>query len=226
MSRSNSRTLYASVFAALCAVTWTSAPQAAGDPREIPGYPIDVKAHDAREVALLPGYCKYTQTFRDNVPGGNNPAEIKRWYDIQGPVFHAMHHYCWGLMYMRRSTLVSNRQGREYYLNTAIAEFDYVIDRAPADFVLLPEIFWKKGDVLIRLGKGPAGAKALMQAIELKPDYWPPYISLGDYYRDAGNISGAREILKTGLSHSPKAKPLQRRLAELDAGRRGTQRKP
>ena len=67
-----------------------------------PGYPASVTAYDPREVAMLPRYCAYTQSFRDHVPGGNNPAEIQRWYSILGETFHAMHHYCFGLMKTNR----------------------------------------------------------------------------------------------------------------------------
>src|SRR4051812_39160268 len=43
----------------------------------IPGYSDDIRyAFDPREIALLPPYCIYTQVFRDNVPGANDPAEI------------------------------------------------------------------------------------------------------------------------------------------------------
>src|SRR5215471_8671749 len=45
----------------------------------VPGYPDDVMAYDPREVAMLPAYCKYTQDFRDKVPGGADPSMIARW---------------------------------------------------------------------------------------------------------------------------------------------------
>ena len=51
-----------------------------------------------REMFMLPEYCKYTQEFRANVPGGNNPAEIARWTNLMGAVYIHMHHYCYGLM--------------------------------------------------------------------------------------------------------------------------------
>ena len=106
-----------------------------------PGYPASVNAFDPREVAMLPRYCTYTQMFRDYVPGGNNPAEIQRWYSILGETFHAMHHYCLGLMKTNRGLILArDEQWRRFYLKDAIVEFDYVIDRAPPDYVLLPEI--------------------------------------------------------------------------------------
>ena len=89
--------------------------------QEIPGYPASVDAYDYREIALLPSYCIYTQSFRDRVSGGNNKAAIDGWYARLGPGFHTMHHYCWGLMKTNRALLLSrDQQSRQFYLNDAI----------------------------------------------------------------------------------------------------------
>jgi hypothetical protein len=74
----------------------------------------------------------------------------------QGPTFHAMHHYCWGLMRTNRALMLTRtRAGRERYLQEAIWDSNCVIQRAPANFVLLPEILTKKGEHLIRLQRRP-----------------------------------------------------------------------
>ena len=182
--------------------------------------PIRLEAqmqYDPQSVAMLPPYCKYTQAFRGNVPGGNNPAEIERWTTIMGGTFNHMHHYCWGLMRTNRALYFGRtNQDRIRNLNSSIREFDYVIRNATSNFVLLPEIFTKKGENLIRLGRGPLGILELQRAIELKPDYWPPYAYLSDYYKEMGDRARAREWLEKGLSTSPNTKALMRRLAELD----------
>src|SRR5687767_2163609 len=141
----------------------------------VPGYPDDVrKGYDPREVAMLPQYCIYTQLFRDNIPGGQDPEEIKRWTAIMGRAFVHLHHYCWGLMKTNRALLlVRTQRFREYYLRESLEEFDYVINRAPPDFRLLPEIMTKKGENLMRLGRTRAGLDEFERAIALKPDYWP-----------------------------------------------------
>ena len=185
----------------------------------IPGYPDDPRyAFDPREVALLPRYCIYTQLFRDNVQGGKNPDEIKRWGLLMGPDFHHMHHYCWGLMFTNRALLlVRDQPTRKHYLGRAISEFDYVIQRASPEFKLLPEILTKKGENLIRLESSAQGITELENAIALKPDYWPPYAALSDYFRSIGEPAKARKWLEEGLSASPNTQALVRRLAELDA---------
>ena len=186
--------------------------------QDIPGYPASVTAYDPREVAMLPRYCTYTQMFRDYVPGGNNPDEIQRWYSILGETFNAMHHYCYGLIKTNRGVILApSEQSRRFYLNDAIGEFDYVLDRAPPDFVLLPEILMKKGENLIRLDQVGNGNLLLQRAIELKPDYWPPYAVMSDHYKNTGDLKNAREVLEKGLLASPDAKALKERLATLDA---------
>lgn len=184
----------------------------------IPGYPESIQAYDRREVALLPRYCIYTQVFRERVPGGNNPAEIKRMLSQMGETFNGMHHYCWGLMKTNRGMILArSEQVRNFYLNDAISEFDWVIERAPQDYYLMPEFLTKKGENLIRLGRVSLGILELNRAIRLKPDYEPAYAAMGDYYRDSGDVAKAREILEKGLSQAPQARGLTKRLAELDA---------
>lgn len=192
----------------------------------VTGYPADVTAYDVREVAMLPRYCIYTQSFRDKVPGGNDKAVVDGWYAQLGTAFHAMHHYCWGIMKTNRAMLLtSDRVTRQFYLTDSIAEFDYVIAHVPADFVLLPEILAKKGENLIRLGRGSAAIAELQKATELKPDYWPPYAHMSDYYKEVGDKARAREVLQAGLKWVPDATALRNRLTQLDfptAKKKGT----
>jgi tetratricopeptide (TPR) repeat protein len=193
--------------------------------QEIPGYPQNIDAFDRREVALLPQYCTYTQLFRGSVPGGSNPQMIDAWSARMGPVFNHMHHYCFGLMNTHRALYLSrDATTRSFYLNAAVREYDYVISRTTEAFVMLPEIFSKKGEALGHLGRGPLAVFEYERAIELKPDYWPPYAHLADHYKGLGDLKKAREVLEAGLTKAPDAKALQRRLAELNAAGRSVAR--
>ena len=190
---------------------------AAGE--SIPGYPDAIEAFDPREIAMLPGYCKYTQTYRGKIPGGNNPAEIERWTEVMGDIFNAMHHYCNGLMRTNRALLLAREpQVKRFNLSASINEFDYVIDRAPQDFSLLPEILTKKGENLLRLGN-KRGIESLQRAIELNKTYWPPYAALADYYKQAGLPGDARQVLERGLAAAPGSKALTRRLNDLKSAK-------
>lgn len=185
--------------------------------QEIPGYPASVTAYDRREVAMLPQFCQHTQLFRDHLPGGNDADKIRTFTALFGPIFNDMHHYCYGLMKVNRAILLSrDATTRRFYLNDAVNEYDYVIQRAKPDFLLLPEVLTKKGEALGHLGRGPLAVFEYERAIELKSDYWPPYARLADYYKDSGDIPKARQVLEAGLQAVPDTKALQRRLAELD----------
>jgi tetratricopeptide (TPR) repeat protein len=213
--------MIAQVAAAGTVALIAAAPMQALAQASIPGYPPHVTAYDQREVGRLPKYCIYTQSFRDSVPGGNDQAQIDYWYSTLGKPFHAMHHYCWGLMKLNRALyLARSDQVRKFYFSSAIGEFDYVLEHSSDDFVLRPEILTKKGQCLIRLGRGPQAVEILEHAIELKPDYWPPYVQLSDYYKEAGQVAQAREVLEKALALAPGVETLKQRLAELSAPRK------
>jgi tetratricopeptide (TPR) repeat protein len=138
-----------------------------------------------------------------------------------GETFNAMHHYCWGLMKLNRALyLARSAQARTFYFAEAISEFDYVLERSADDFVLRPEILTKKGQSLVRLGRGPLAVPILERAIELKPDYWPPYVQLSEYYKEVGQTAKAREVLQEAIALSPGVATLKQRLAELEAPRK------
>lgn len=174
--------------------------------------------YDARVFALLPPWCKYTPLYAPIVPGGQNQAEIRRWNNIMGPGnFRHMHHYCRGLEHTTRALYFERtKAGRDRELRHSVMEFDYVIERVHPAFAMLPEILSKKGENLMRLGLDEAGLRALHRAIELQGDYWPAHAALSDYYKAAGDLNRAREWVEQGLVSAPQAKPLQRRLEELD----------
>lgn len=178
----------------------------------------DPHTYEASLVLKLPPYCKYTMFFNARVPGGDNREEMDRWKNIMGPTFIHMHHYCYGLMATNRAIYSSpTHEARLHNLGVSITEFDYVIQRAPPDFALLPEMLTRKGESLISLDRGPEGVGVLRRAIDLKPDYWPPYAAASDYYKDHGAPAKAREWLEKGLAAAPDTRALTRRLAALDA---------
>ncbi|HXF47558.1 MAG TPA: hypothetical protein VNK91_15715 [Burkholderiaceae bacterium] len=202
---------------AVCFVPLLLAAPAPSVGQGIPGYPEHVTEYDPREVAMLPRFCPHTQLFRERVPGGNDPEAIRRWHAAMGDIFLAMHHYCWGLMHMHRAkVLARDSQVRRFNFASAINEFDYVLRQARPDFALLPEILTKRGEALLGLGRAALALGEFERAIELKPDYWPPYAQIADYHKSQGDREKARAILQAGLKHAPGTKGLQRRLQELD----------
>ena len=183
----------------------------------IAGYPEHVTDYDPREVAMLPAFCPHTQLFRERVPGGNDPEAIRRWQSVLGDMYLHLHHYCWGLMHLNRARILAREaQTRNFNYASAISEFDYVIRHARPDFALLPEILTRRGEALLGLGRTAQALAEFERAIELKPDYWPPYAHISDYHKSRGDSGQARTILEAGLKVAPSASALQRRLKELD----------
>lgn len=182
--------------------------------RAFGGAEADVYA--PRIVALLPPYCKYAPGYSGRVPGGDDPVQVEHWKSVLGYMYYHIHHYCWGLAQTEYALLFAHDAGeRTFNLSASLGNFDYVLRHMKPDYVLLPEVLTRKGENLIRLGRAPEAMEPLERAIAAKPDYWPPYAALADYFKDAGEPAKAREWLRKGLEAAPKAEPLQRRLAAL-----------
>jgi len=122
-------------------------------------------------------------------------TEIQRWYSSWVYVFITF--TITAMVSWRQTVRLSGQEhpGAVAQSGTVDRGVQYVIDRAPRDFPLLPEILTRKGENLFKLRRAPEGVRALFQAIELKPDYWPPYAHISDYYKSLGEIAKARELL-------------------------------
>jgi tetratricopeptide (TPR) repeat protein len=166
---------------------------------------------------MLPLYCRYTQDFINRFPGTDRTVEQERWKSSMGPTFIHMHHYCYGLMNINRATYLStDTRDKLFNLSNSVLEFDYVIERAPLDFPMLPEILTKKGETLIKLSRPGEAMIELQRAIKIKPTYEPAYATASDYYKETRQFAKAREWLEKGISAAPGAKTLKRRLAEVN----------
>lgn len=169
------------------------------------------------EMALLPRYCADTQTFGYGGAGSPNMSpNAPRWVGLMGNGFWAMHHYCWALINLARAQKPSmpanvRQATREY----AIDDMKFVIENTTADFIMLPEIYTKVGEVQLLLKLAPEARDAFAKARSLKPDYWPPYFHWAEYLRQVGQKPQAREVVEEGLSYSPNAKQLQNLLVTL-----------
>jgi tetratricopeptide (TPR) repeat protein len=163
------------------------------------------------EVALLPGYCRDTWGF------GRGPwSADPKWLEIMGPGFMAMHHYCWALIKLRRvekpGVPAVMQQG---YRESALGDLFYVVKNSQRDFVMLPEIYTKIGEVQLLLKRYSNAAETFQLARSLKPDYWPAYFHWAEYLRQSGHKSKARALVEEGLAYAPDAKPLQNLLVTL-----------
>jgi tetratricopeptide (TPR) repeat protein len=169
------------------------------------------------EMAMLPPYCPDTSTFGSGDAYSNTSPNAPRWVALMGKGFWAMHHYCWALINLSRiqrpSTPPVIRQGiRE----AALGDMKYVIDNTPPDFVVLPEIYTKMGEVQLALNREADANASFSKARALKPDYWPPYYQWADHLRRNGRKEQARQVVDEGLKNAPQAKSLLQLKADLD----------
>jgi len=157
------------------------------------------------EMQLLPRYCPYTATFKH----GGNSSGAKRWRSLMGESFSAMHHYCWALNTMSRAGKAGvsalDRQGA---WESARGDIGYVIDNSAPDFIMLPEIYTRLGDVQLLLKKPNEANIAFAKARELKPDYWPAYSHWAEFLINIGRRPEALKIVASGLAYSSDAKVL------------------
>ncbi|MCC7486346.1 MAG: tetratricopeptide repeat protein [Burkholderiales bacterium] len=190
------------------------------------GISREMSFYSPQALSLLPPYCRYTQIFRDEVPGANDPARIKYWYGVLGGEFHHLHHYCWALTHANNATFASKltTARRKALYGAAIREVNYVIRNSSPRFVLAPEILTKRGEWHARLDANASAIPDFAKAIELKPDYWPAYAGMSDMYQRAGDTARAREWLEKGLAQVPDSRALRQKLAELGRAPRATAR--
>lgn len=169
-----------------------------------------------QEMALISQYCRYTQTFKNE--SGHSESSLKpspaaqRWVAVMGPTFWHMHHYCWGQISVLRANRSNSSTGgisRTSLLESAVADYNYVIRNAPRDFVLLPEILSRLGEVEVRLGRIADANKSFAEARALKPDYWPAWSHWAEFLIKAGKRTEALEFVKSGLQHNPRSKVLR-----------------
>ena len=170
------------------------------------------------EILVAGPYCMYAQGFPQNYVKitSANAAAVAKWQVILGEAFHHIHHYCWAKLNVARSNKSGvSSQSKRAARDGAIADTQYVIDRAQSNFILLPELHMYQGELQV-LQSRPAQAEIeFRRAIELKPDFWPPYLRLADLLIARKQNSRAAEVVEEGLSLSPDAGPLLRLAKQL-----------
>lgn len=166
------------------------------------------------EIALMPPYC--AAKYDLDKPGKH--VDYRYWIQAIGPSFGDVHHYCDALMHFNRYYKSRNAEDRKFFLKNALDNINYMFSHAlptqPRD-VLLPEMHFTKGKVLLVAGRDFEAAREFLQAIQLKPDYAAPYAALADFYLKIGKKQDALKILEEGLRQVTASRSLVRRYQEL-----------
>jgi tetratricopeptide (TPR) repeat protein len=153
----------------------------------------------------LPDYCKYVQ-----LSPGYGSAKSEQYASKIGQCFIHMHHFCHGLQ-LRYEALeeFDNEMIRNSKLYYAIEEFDYVIDRAKADCVLLPEILIQKANTLFMRNDNAAAIAEIYRALKIKPDYVPGYVYVAKFYIKKKDFESARKVVDIGLKYNSSSEELK-----------------
>jgi hypothetical protein len=166
------------------------------------GPPPNITQH---ETAVLPAFCKDTQTW----PGGN-PDGMARGKARYGEVFWHFHHYCYAMVWLLRADRHSNTaMERRGLLVSSLDDLDYVLKYLPPDYFLLPEMLTMRGRILFRQGNYADAIIELNKAIEQNRAYWRAYSELAKCHEALGNRQAAIEVVREGLKFSPESKVLQ-----------------
>lgn len=127
-----------------------------------------------------------------------------------GKDFRHLHHYCWALINLNRATRYGiPKLQRKGLLESVLSDYQYVLDRADPEFLLLPEILTRAGEAELMLARPERAGEAFARARQLKPDYWPAYSHWIEYLIGKGRRGEAKEFAREGLEISPSSKTLQ-----------------
>jgi tetratricopeptide (TPR) repeat protein len=123
------------------------------------------------------------------------------------------------MVYLMRADRHTNTSiDRSFDLSSAFREIEYVIERAPRDYMLRPEMLTKQGMIMRRLDRLDKAMSLLEQARSLDPTYWRAYYEIANCQLARNRKDEARETLKQGLAASPNARVLRAMLDDLGGG--------
>lgn len=126
----------------LVALSVAAVAMAAGDPARADKL-LPFKPTPA-ELATLPEYCIERLARDENAP--------KPWRDQLGADRYLhLHHYCAGLYHADRANTQIGSKHRVHYAQTAIAQFNYVLQRWPEDFPLAQDAAQRKAQMEFQL---------------------------------------------------------------------------
>lgn len=161
------------------------------------------------EMKLLPAYCVDTMGFGYGDAYYNTSPRAGHWVALMGKTFWAMHHYCWAQINMSRSRKAGvSPQLRKALWEGIRGDYGYVLKHATPDFIMLPEIYTRIGEVELLLGRPDKAGEAFGRARQLKPDYWPAYSHWAEFLMKIGKRPEAMKVVISGLENAPGAKVL------------------
>ena len=172
------------------------------------------------ELAVTPDFCQDVQTVNGWSQFSRPSPRSPHWVGLMGQTFWGMHHYCWALIHLQRANRAgTTAQLRAFLINEAIRDFGFVIKIAPADFILLPELYYRTGESYVLLGDYGSAMGEFTKSRKVKPDYWPPYVGEAKVLLKYGLNKEAVELLERGLTLMPNEPNLLAAVKEVNRAR-------
>lgn len=168
-------------------------------------YAYNASWPNEEEVWGLPEYCR-PLPFIGGRPGTYDLSSPiwQKWYPLLGEGYKHTHHYCSGInLTIRSYRALGDMKEVRGYLEHALKEFDYVLFHSPRDFILAPEILMQRGRAFMRLKEMKRASRDFQTAIELNPQYMPPYAELIDLLIQGGDKKAAKELYEKGIQIKP-----------------------
>jgi tetratricopeptide (TPR) repeat protein len=116
---------------------------------------------------------------------------------------------------MNRYYRARSEQDKQFNLNNARTNFDYMVSHASPTYILMPEVHRLLGTVFLLSGRPGQAIAEFTKSIELDPHQPKAYQELSDYYLGLKQQKKALEVVTEGLRYNPDAKVLQRRYEDL-----------
>jgi tetratricopeptide (TPR) repeat protein len=169
----------------------------------------------AEEVALLPEFCRHTQLI---IERHGSPVAQRQWIERVGPGFLHMHHYCIAVVaYVRSHRHQNTANDRAGYLNFAAQNLSYVVRNAEPQFAFMPEVLYRRGQVVFRQGNASAAIADLERAVQGDPRHARASYELSQVLLSIGEKARAERVLKQALEASPTSKLLTSALRDLNS---------
>jgi len=161
------------------------------------------------ELSRLPQYCAV------RMKADMRSSEYQQWQKRIGENFVDFLHFCSGINFINRYWGARSSYERNYYLQNALGEFDYMVRAEKPDFALRAELYSYRGEVLRLMGKTGEAIKDFNKALTIDPKMVKVYEQLADLHLKAKEPARALEAVTEGLRHAPDSRGLQRRYGEL-----------
>jgi tetratricopeptide (TPR) repeat protein len=171
----------------------------------VPGlaYAYDFKPTSS-EFSSWPSYCQaryVTLPIGEDSPWAANISRAQinsARLQLGANVFEYVHHYCAGMMWLRRARVERDQAKRALDLKTARIETLFTYNRLPSGTPMRAPVLINLASITEAMGDGEGAVELLEQAIEAAPDEAAAYLELGIIYRKRGQLDKAREALLRG----------------------------